>query len=204
MEHALAILQMHSSITLKAEIPAPVISVPRSKSVPGRRAVPFYVLAAALGVLALSLSGSVFIDAELNGLHSFILRYLTLPVLVLSYAIPWIGMAGWRRTVSRAKAIFAPGLIAVVVLFTCGGVVNYANALLGTGQPIVFSGPITKLTSTSGRSGRGCYLVITETATGRTREFRITRQEYANLKVGYAYARRMHQGGLGYAYSWRR
>ena len=168
-----------------------------------QKAVSPYFIAGSLGLLALSLTGSMFIDAELNGLYRFIFCYLTLPVVMLSYAVMWFGMTRWRRNVSWLKAAMAPGAVALAILFTCGGLVNYANALLSTGEKVQFSGPITKLSSSSGRGGRGYYLALSDTATGQGRKFRITHQEYLNLKVGYAYIRTMKQGGLGYAFQWR-
>jgi len=161
------------------------------------------VLAGALGLLGLSFTGSIFIDAEMNGHYAFIFGYLTLPVLGLCYGVPWIAMADWRRSVSLSKRVGIPALVAITILFTCGGLVNYANALLSSGDTVRFSGPITKLSYSSGRSGRGYYLVMSDTTTSHSREFRITRQEYSNLKVGYAFMRTMKQGGLGYAYNWR-
>lgn len=168
-----------------------------------KRLWPRYALPLSLGFLVVSMTGSVLIDAELKGLYHFVFAYLALPVLVLCYGIAWFALPGWRHRSSWLKVVCAPGLVALAIILTCGGVVNYANAALGNGAAVHFSGPVTKLGYSSGRSGRGYYLVIQDSATGRPREFRITRQEYTNLKVGYAYLRTMKQGGLGYAYSWR-
>ena len=195
---------MSSSFSLKAEVVAPAARLkPQSRPTARRKAVPSYVLASALGLLGLSFTGSIFIDAEMKGHYAFIFGYLTLPVLGLCYGIPWLGMTEWRRSVSLWKSLGIPVLVALTILFTCGGLVNYANALLGSGATVRFSGPITKLSYTSGRSGRGYYLVMSDTGTSHAREFRINRQEYSNLRVGYAFMRTMKQGGLGYAYSWR-
>jgi hypothetical protein len=165
---------------------------------------PRYLLPLSLGFLVVSMTGSVLIDAELKGLYHFIFTYLVLPALVLSYGVAWFALPGWRHRSSRLKVVCAPGLVALAMILTCGGAVNYSNAAFGNGAAVQFSGPVTKLGYSSGRSGRGYYLVIQDSATGRPREFRITRQEYTHLKIGYAYVRTMKQGGLGYAYSWRR
>lgn len=195
---------MRSSFTLKTTLTAPLVD--KATGVKRRRArvvIPPYVLAASLGFLTISLSGSVLLDAELKGLYHFIVCYLTLPVVAGCYGVAWLGMRGWREQVSILRAVCAPGLIAMAILFTCSGVVNYANALLGSGTPLRYSGPITKRSYTSGRSGRAYYVVMVDAATSRTCEFRVTQREYAHLKVGDAYARTMQQGGLGYAYRWR-
>jgi len=194
---------MRSSYTLKVDVAAAPAVKPVSKPRATSAAVSPYVVSAALCFLVLSLAGNVLIDPELRGLHHFIFYYLFLPVVALSYGISWFGMARWRQTASRLKVISAPALVAITILFTCSGLVNLANACLSNGAIVRFGGPITRLSYTSGRSSHGYYLVLSDSATGQPCEFRITRQEYSNLKVGYAYVRTMKQGGLGYAFQWR-
>jgi hypothetical protein len=194
---------MRSSLTLKVDVAAAPVVKPVSKPLATGAAVSPYLIAASLGFLAISLAGSVLIDAEIHGLHHFIFCYLSLPVVALAYGVAWFGMPRWRESASQLKMISAPILIAVTILFTCTGLVNFANALLSKGAMVRFSGPITRLSYTSGRSSHGYYLVLSDSATGRPCEFRITRPEYYNLRVGYAYVRTMQQGGLGYAFQWR-
>src|ERR1051326_5788834 len=153
---------MRLSFTLKTSLPTPTPAKTAVRSQAARAAAPRWVLLTVLGFLLLSMTGSVFIDAELNGLHHFIFSYLALPILVLCYGVTWLAMTEWRQRTSQLKMICGPGLVAGLLILTCSGAVNYANALLGSGAPVQFSGPITKLTSTSTRTSRNYYLVLSD------------------------------------------
>ncbi|HVV71121.1 MAG TPA: hypothetical protein VHI52_06435 [Verrucomicrobiae bacterium] len=190
-------VQMRFTLALKTETLAADAPFVRPRLV-----VSPYLVAGGLGFLVLSLTGTMLIDVELEGLYHFIFTYLTVPVLALTYGIAWLGMRAWLKSASRMKACFAPGLVALTILLTCSGVVNYANALLARGASVCFSGPITRLRHSSGRSSRGYYLTLRDTATGQARKFRITRPEYLKLRLGDTYSHIMKQGGLGYAFRW--
>lgn len=81
------------------------------------------------------------------------------------------------------------------------GYLNIANALTGSNQPVLVSGPITEMKAESGRWA-GKLHDITVRYGDRDVMLTVTPQEFARLKIGEVYSREMKLGGLGYYYTW--
>lgn len=148
------------------------------------------------------MTGSVLIDSELEGLYHAVFFYLAAPVVFGCYAITWFVRTFRQRPGNGLKGFFLTGVCALCLLFTCGGIVNYANALSGNGQNIHFSGPVSKLDYNTGKGGAHYYVVIRDDSTGQRAKFQISLSDYSRLKPGDHFDCSMKLGGLGYGYRW--
>ena len=81
------------------------------------------------------------------------------------------------------------------------GYFNFVNALTGSSQPVLVSGPITEIKAESGRWA-GKLHNITIHYGSRDVMLTVAPQEFASLKTGEVYSREMKLGGLGYYYTW--
>ncbi|MES2354407.1 MAG: hypothetical protein V4568_08375 [Pseudomonadota bacterium] len=146
----------------------------------------------------------VFIDSE-TALGNLAL-HLSLKIVLTPWFIVllWVGSHCLPKQASipiqLGRAIIA--LIAAIVLsYVSLGYFILYNAATGSNEQTLVSGPIVKKRSYSARYA-GNQSEITIQYQGRNVTLSVTKQEYAVLKDGDVYARKMKLGGLGYYYNW--
>jgi hypothetical protein len=159
-------------------------------------------IAILLGFLAISMTGSVLIDSEMEGLYRAVFSYFALPIFFGCYAVAWFVSTFREAPPQGLKGFCWTGVCALCLLFTCGGIANYANALLGSGQNVRFSGAVTKLDYSTGKGGAHYYVVIRDDSSGRRAKFQVSLSDYSRLKPGDHFDCSMKLGGLGYGYRW--
>jgi len=156
----------------------------------------------AIAYQLLAISGTLLIDTEVGDQYRLIFRYLTIPVVAACYGVAWMRGRTRRDSPPRARRWLVPGLVALVLLLTAGGLVNFVNALLGDSAPVWVGGTVRSTIWSSGRTGKRYYVVFTDAATGQERKLQISPTEYRTVAVGDRYQRRMRRGGLGYPWRW--
>ena len=108
-----------------------------------------------------------------------------------------------KRPSVSIKLLRVLGAAAFAVFFSLGGFGYIAiwNALTGSKEEILVSGPVVHLKAESGRWA-GKLHNITIHSGGRDVMITVTPQEFSEIKAGDIYGRKMKLGGLGYYYTW--
>lgn len=108
-----------------------------------------------------------------------------------------------KRPSLGIKIIRVLGAATFAALFAFFGQFYFSlwNALTGSDENILVSGPVVHMEVSSGRwAGKVHYATINYG--GRDVTLILTTQEYARLREGETYERQMKLGGLGYYYTW--
>lgn len=91
--------------------------------------------------------------------------------------------------------------VAAILSVVSGGYVSLWNALSGSNEKILVSGPVIHL-----KAGSGRWVGKVHNATirydGRDIELIVASQEFSKVREGDTYERWMKLGGLGYYYTW--
>jgi len=157
-----------------------------------------------LPFIAPSFASLVFIDSEIA------LGNLAIKIALGVFGIPMsIGFLLLNsRCLPRDHTIMFKAARVVTALFMAGtlsfvsmGYVVLWNAMTGSDNAVVVSGPVVSMKNEGARWAGREYLVKIQHGE-RAVEMSITPREYATLKPGDTYGRTMKQGGLGYYYSW--
>jgi hypothetical protein len=117
-------------------------------------------------------------------------------ILLAAHALP-------KNPSSLVKALrtFGAFSFAAVFSFASMGYFLLANALTGSNNPVLVNGSVTEMKVESGRWA-GKLNNITIHYGNRDVMLTVTPQEFAQLKPGDMYGRKMKLGGLGYYYTW--
>lgn len=92
---------------------------------------------------------------------------------------------------------------AVLFSFMCGiGYFTFWNAVSGSGEKILVSGPIVRMEIGTGGRFMGKPYFINVHHKDRNIGLTVPSEEYAELSVGQTYYREMKLGGVGYYYNW--
>lgn len=136
-------------------------------------------------------------------LHSanfaFAFKYLSAPILVLSFYIYFFKMKKVRAKEGPITGPLLTLFFTFILIAVSAGYVSAVNAF-GPGQrDIIFHGKVTELKTMEHRRGMSYHVVLTNER-GRSIELPLTRAEYETLAVGQRYATRWRLGSLGMLY----
>ena len=129
---------------------------------------------------------------------AFAFKYLSAPILLLSFYVYLFKMPGWRAKQGPVKGPLFTLCFSLLLIATSAGYVSIVNAF-GPGQRnVIIQGKISELSTTHSR--RTSYWVTVVDKSGKSKEFRVTRGEYDTLAVGEQYSARWKLGSLGMIY----
>jgi hypothetical protein len=127
----------------------------------------------------------------------FCVLFFIWTVVLLSRSLPRhpSGMVWFYRVLGAA-------IVAPIFAFMCIGYFTFWNAVSGSGEKVLVSGPVVHMeVGTAGRlTGKPRYITIRHN--GRDIKLTVSPQEYSALSLGQTYYREMKLGGLGYYYNW--
>lgn len=153
----------------------------------------------------LSFGGMVLIDAEHGSISNVVFKLAVevffLPWFIFIWAIAAHSLPKKPSIQIKVFRLVIAVVYALVAALAGAGYFNLTNALTGSNQPVLVSGPITEMKAESGRWA-GKLHNITVRYGDRDVMLTVTPQEFAQLKTGEMYSREMKLGGLGYYYTW--
>ncbi|WP_214172613.1 hypothetical protein [Geoanaerobacter pelophilus] len=123
------------------------------------------------------------------------------PIVVLFCLLSYCNKRASQSIFRKAWLIVAPVLGGVLLTYGSIGYFNFANALTGSDEPVVVSGPIVKKADSSGRMGPSTYLYVH--FEGREIHLSVPLKDWKSYKVGDIYSLTMYRGGFGYFYRWK-
>lgn len=149
---------------------------------------------------------SYFIDTEIDWSEDKRV-YCLYAIFFFLFFVKW--MILFSRTLPkhppmliRIYRLLGSTAFAAVFSFMCIEYFPFWNAVSGSGEKILVSGPVIHMeVGTANRyTGKPRYITIHHD--GRDIQLTVPPEEYAALKVGQTYYREMKLGGLGYYYNW--
>lgn len=98
--------------------------------------------------------------------------------------------------------VLGAAITAPIFAFMCIGNFAFWNAVSGSGEKMLVSGPIVHMEAGTANRYTGKPRYITIHHDGRNIQLTVPSEEYAALSVGQTYYREMKLGGRGYYYNW--
>jgi len=140
-------------------------------------------------------------ETEVNEPFKLAFTYLSLPILIVSFALSKLLLPVWHDKVGPLKANGFTLLVALLLILFSGCYVIAANALVGKQTPIKLEGKITNKTETKGsRRGGGFQLTIHDFKSINEITVVTTEKEYNNTNIGDSYSKNWVVGSLGLIY----
>ena len=139
-------------------------------------------------------------ESEFNEPYNLAFKYLSLPILILTFLLSKLLLPKWRSEVGPFKANGFTLLSALLFILLSGGYVIAFNALIGKQTPIMIEGSVTNKSKTIGSKSTSYQISINDKNSGKEIKVESTEKEYKNTEVGDTYSKKWVVGSLGLIY----
>jgi len=138
---------------------------------------------------------------EFNTPFYYSFKYLSLPILTLTFYVYLMKMPTYRRANGDVKGILLTMLYTVMFILFCSGYIIGFNAIFGKQTDYKIEGTIVSLSSISGGKGGAKYHVsIKNSMSDNVIKLDVSKHEYDKLNIGQVYSAYWKVGSLGIIY----
>ncbi len=140
-------------------------------------------------------------DTVLNAPYIWAFKYLTLPILFITFYVYFNKLPEYRRQAGIFKGFVWALMVAALLILLSGGYVLAFNAQVGSQEAVQLSGKVVALdTYKSTKGGMSYYVYVSFPDSEEPTKFDVSKSHFNTFEVGSEFQELWFKGSLGILY----
>lgn len=139
-------------------------------------------------------------ETEFNEPFDMAFEHLTIPIVLVSFAVFWFGVPEWKEEVGILKGSLYTLLAAGLITLMSGAYIIGINAWVGEQTEVRIQGEVTSKWVSHGRRSETHHITVRDPETGESTQLNVSESVYSRVEEGERYERTWHVGSLGLLY----